>query len=76
MLRLTASVAIFLLPTTGLHGEERNNFIFTCYILLANCEETPAIKLHIQNYYRTKHYKQTFLPANYKEYSEHLQSNQ
>jgi len=73
MLRLTASVAI-LLPTTGLHGEERDNFIFTCYILLTYCEETPAIKLHIQNYYKTEHYKQTSLPANFKECSQHLQS--
>jgi hypothetical protein len=76
MLGLKASVAILLLPTTGLHGEERDNFIFICYVLLTNCEETPAIKLHIQNYYRTKHYKQTSLPANFKEYSQHLQSKQ
>jgi len=69
MLRLTATAtATFLLPTTGLHGEEGDNFIFTCYVLLTKCEETPAIKLHIQNYYGTKHYKQTSMPANFKEY--------
>jgi len=69
MLRLKASVAICLLPTTGLHGEERDNFTFTCYVLSTKCEETPAIKLHIQNYYGSKQYKQTSLPANFKEYS-------
>jgi hypothetical protein len=53
MLQLTVNEAIFLLPTIGLSGEERDKFIVIYLVLLTNCKETPAIKLHIQNYYKT-----------------------